>query len=105
MDELAEIRKRKLSQLYGTNDQLQEEMQLVQQIEALENIVKQKFTKDALQRYGNLKSAHPEKAIQLLALLGQLIEANNVEQITDEQLKSLLLRLTPEKKEFKINRI
>ncbi len=83
----------------------EEQMQLQQQIEQLEIVVKQKMTKQALERFGNIKSAHPEKAIQLLAILGQAIQAGKIEEIDDDQLKEILMKLTPEKKEFKIRKI
>ena len=106
MNELEEIKKRKLEQMQHNYDgQLQQEAQLVQQIEDLENMVRPKLTKDALQRYGNLKSAHPEKAIQILAVLGQILQTEKIKQIDDGQLKAILLKITPEKKEFKIKKI
>jgi len=108
MDELEELKKRRLRELQQKQqEELQqqalEEAQLQQQIEQLESIVKQVFTKDALQRYGNLKSAHPEKAIQLLVLLGQAIQQGQIKSINDAQLKELLKRLSP-KKEIRIQR-
>ena len=88
------------------NEQMQNEMQFQQQVQQLEIVVKQRLTKKALERYGNLKTAHPEKTIQLLAVLGQAIQTGKIEdQIDDEQLKEILIKLTPEKKEFNIKRI
>ena len=84
----------------------EEQMQFQQQVQQLEMVVKQKLTKQALERFGNIKSAHPEKAIQLLAVLGQAIQSGQIkDQIDDEQLKEILIKLTPEKKEFNIKRI
>jgi programmed cell death protein 5 len=105
MDELEDIRRRKLDEIQRRQiqQQLQEEAQLQRQVEQLEQIVRQNLTKEALQRYGNLKTAHPEKAVQLLVILAQLIQ-NGAERIDDEMMKKILVRLTPQKKEFKINR-
>jgi programmed cell death protein 5 len=83
----------------------EEQMQLQQQVQQLEIMVKQKMTKQALERFGNIKSAHPEKAIQVLAVLGQAIQTGKLEEIEDDQLKEILMKLTPEKKEFKIKRM
>jgi len=107
MDELEEIRKKKLAQLQRSQQgklqqQMQEEAQLQQQAEQLEIIVKQKLTKEALQRYGNLKAAHPEKAMQLLVILAQAIQQGQINQVDDNTLKQILIKLTPEKKDFKI---
>lgn len=110
MSELDEIKKRKLAELQqkqqeALQQQLQEQAQLQQQVEQLESAVKQYFTKEALSRYGNLKTAHPEKAVQLLVILGQAIQQGQLQQkIDDQQLKELLKRLEPEKKDFKIKR-
>lgn len=84
--------------------QLQEETQLQQQIQQLEQFVKQFFTKEALARYGNLKTAHPDKAVQLLVLLAQAIQTKQISMIDDLTLKEILKKLTPEKKEIKIRK-
>lgn len=98
MDELEEIRQRKLAEMQ------QQQAELVQQIQALENLVKPKMTKEALQRYGNLKSAHPDRAVQLLAVLGQAVQQGQVQQIDDTVMKELLVKLTPQRREFKFTR-
>lgn len=105
MDELEAIKRKKLEELKSQQqEQLHEQAQLQQQIEALERVVKQKLTKEALQRYGNLKTAHPEKAMQLLAVIGQLLQTHRIDQITDGQLREILIQIQPEKKEFRIKR-
>ncbi len=109
MTTVEELKRKKLEQMMMAQQQsaqmqAENEAQLAQQIEMLEMAVKQLLTKEALQRYGNLKSAHPEKAVQLLVGIGQLMQTHNIKQITDEQLKQLLMQITPEKKEFKIIR-
>ena len=109
MDELEKIRKKKLEQLQSMQqgniqNQMQEEAQAQEQIGQLEILVKQKLTKDALQRYGNVKAAHPEKAVQLLVVLAQAIQQGQIGQVDDDTLKQILIKLTPEKKEFKIKK-
>ena len=109
MDELEEIKKRKLyelrkKQLEDMQQQAQEQEQLKQQIQQLEIMVKQAFTKEALERYSNLKTAFPDRAVQLLVILAQAIQSGQITKIDDNTLKELLKKLTPEKKEFKIKR-
>ena len=59
-------------------------------VKRLEIIVKQFLTKDALVRYGNLKAEHPEKAVQILVILGQAAQSGKLkEKIDDEKLKEL----------------
>ena len=106
MDELEDIKKRKLKELMGQQeDQFAEQQQAQQQIMQLENAVKQFLTKEALERFGNLKTAHGEKALNLLAVLGQMIQNGQIkEKITDSELKEILRQLEPKKKDFNIKR-
>lgn len=114
MSDIEEIKKRKMEQLKAQyqsqmqqqlQDQLQQQMQVEQQIEALEQVVKAHLDKDALTRYGNIKAANPQKAVQILVILGQAIQAGHIRtMLNDEQFKAILEKLTPEKKEFKIRR-
>jgi len=106
MDELEKIKQKKLKEIQEKQqEQLQEELQLQQQIQQLEAVVKQFLTKEALQRYGNLKTAHPEKAIQILVILSHLIQQGKIKiKVDDQQLKEILKQITPGKKEFKIKR-
>lgn len=82
----------------------QEKAQLEHQIAQLEAVAKTLLTKEALQRYGNVKAAHPEKAVQLLLVIGQMIHKGNAKKIDDEQLKRMLVMLQPKKKQIKITR-
>jgi programmed cell death protein 5 len=105
MDELEELKKKRMQELKSQAErQAQEQAQLQQQIGQLEAIVKTTFTKEALQRYGNLKAAHPEKAVQLLALVGQMIQSGKIKKISDDELKKMLIMLEPKKKQIKITR-
>jgi programmed cell death protein 5 len=102
-DALEELKRKKLEELQQS--QLQETQKIQQQVEQLESFVKQAFTKEALQRYGTLKIAHPDKAVQLLVILAQAIQNGQITKIDDEQLKQILKKLTPKKRDFKIRRI
>lgn len=108
MTDIEELRAKRMEELQQQmaaqqTQALREQIQLQKQIAMLEAIAKQKMTKEAILRYGNLKAAHPEKAIQLIAILAQAIQQGQLtEQVTDEKLKNLLIQLEPEKKEFKI---
>jgi DNA-binding TFAR19-related protein (PDSD5 family) len=108
MDRLEEIRQRKLEQLQQMQQQRimeerQEQAVFQQKVDMLEQFVKSRLTKDALMRYGNIKTADPDKAIQVLATLGQALQSNDI-MINDIQLKEMLLRMAPEKRESKIVR-
>ena len=84
---------------------LQQEIELQQQIQQLESVVKQYLTKEAIQRYGNIKAAHPETSVQLIAIIAQAIQSGQIkEKIDDETLKNILMNLQKPKREFKINK-
>ncbi len=107
-DEVEQIKKKKLEALQQHYAQQamqsnQEEAKLQQQIMQLEAVVKQILTKEALQRYGNLKVAHPEKTVQLLVVIAQLIQHNKITQIDDDQLKEILQQMDGEKRQTKLN--
>ena len=109
MSEIEDIRRRKLAQLQANqnaqaNSKIKEEAELQRQIAELEGIVKQLFTKEALERYGNIKAVDQEKAIQVIAVIGQLVQSGRVQKINDEMLKNLLMRLAGKKRESKIRR-
>ena len=107
LDKIKEKRKKELEeQLQQSHQQqAQEQDQFEQQIHQLESIVKTAMTKDALVRYGNLKTAHQEKAVQLLVILAKAIQSGQITTITDQQLKELLQKLTPQKRDIKIRRV
>lgn len=111
MSTLEEIRRKKLEELMRlqsakSHEQADEKAQLQQQVAAMENAVKRFFTKEALVRFGNLKTAHQEKALQLIVVLFQAIQKGQVQgQIDDVLLRKILEQLSPKKREIKINRI
>lgn len=105
MSELDEIRRRKLEELQNRYEQsASEEQQAQQEIAQLELAVKQRMSKEALQRFGNIKVADPEKAVQLLVILAQLLQSGRLTMIDDNNLRQILAQVTPKKKEFKITR-
>ena len=81
---------------------MEPDQELQQQIDSLERIVKAKLTKEAFSRYSNIKIAHPDKAMQLLAVLGAFIQQNQLEKVDDALLKEIILKITPQKKEIRI---
>ncbi|MFH0831644.1 MAG: DNA-binding protein [archaeon] len=85
--------------------QLQEQavmtQQLRQQLTAIEAVAKQKMTKEAISRYGNLKSAHLETAVRAISLIAQAVASGQIREVmTDEEFKILLQEIQKGKKEF-----
>ena len=82
-----------------------EQLNLQKQVEMLELELKKYLDKDAVSRYGNLKAAHPELAIQVMMFVVQGINAGKLEApIDDEKFKELLQFFQKPKKEFKMVR-
>ncbi|HLC74513.1 MAG TPA: DNA-binding protein [Candidatus Nanoarchaeia archaeon] len=102
MDDISAIKQRKIEQLRAHIEQSQQQHAEMQQVAQLEEAVKKYFTADALSRYGNLKAAHPELALQVLAFIGRAIQSGKVRMIDDEMLKELLRQMQP--KEITIKR-
>lgn len=102
---LAEMQQKMQQQFQQQIQQQHEEREKVEsQIEQLEYVIKSLMTKDALARYGNIKTADPEKAVQLLLVIAQLMRQNQISTIDDETLKQILIKTQTEKHEIKIRR-
>ena len=100
-----EIKRKKLEEIQQRYQQgFNEEEALKNQVEQIEALAKQLLDKEALSRFGNIKIAHPEKAIQLASVLIQMARTGRLkEKLNDEQLKQILTMLQ-EKKDFTIKR-
>ncbi len=110
MDELSELKKKRLDELKKIRiaelqQQMQQQSEIQEQIGQLEDFVRPYLTKEALARYGNLRTAHPEKAVQVMVLFAQAIQGKKISRIDDNTLREVLQRLTPPKRDFKIKKI
>ncbi len=108
--DIDKVRQKKLAELQERyqqqkNDEVRQQIALQQQVAQLEKAAKLWMSPEALSRFGNLKTAHPEKALQVAVLIAQFVQSGKINQtITDEQLKELLIYLKEKKQEFKIKR-
>lgn len=105
--ELEELRKRKLLELQRRMTQEQQRIQMEQQIEVQKQAVLRKIlTSKARQRLTNLKMVKPEFAEQLEIQLITLAQQGKVIiPITDEQLKDILMKIQPRRRDIKIRRV
>ena len=102
--ELEELKKRRMDQLkqnYSEQlqrqlvEQQQAESEATKQLEAVEDVVKAHLTREALQRYGTLKLAHPETATQLLIAIAQALETGRLRgMLSEEQMVKALQQLS-----------
>lgn len=110
MDELEEIRKRKMLELrqqysQQASQEAYDESQAQQQLRQIEAVVRQRMTKEALSRFSNIKAADPDKASQIMVLLAQLLQTGRLTMIDDNILKDILTRISGRKREMKIRRV
>lgn len=107
MDDIEAIRKKKLRQLQEqtfSQEEIQEEQQQEfeeQKKQALRAIL----TDDARERLGRIKAARPELAENLENQLIMLAQSGRLKnKINDEQLRELLAKLLPKKRDITIRR-
>ena len=82
-----------------------ERLKLQQQMFNIENNAKNFLEKDALLRYGNIRSVNPQRAFQIALIINQLAQEGKIDEtINDTKFKSILVSLENQKKEFHINR-
>ena len=102
--ELAELRKKRISQMQ--NDQVaqkQQEEQLRQVEMQRQMMLKTILSDEARERLARIKLAKPDYATTLETQLIQLAQTRRISgKITDDQLKQLLKQLTESKRESKI---
>jgi programmed cell death protein 5 len=110
MDELEEIRRRKLMELQAQRQREMEELQrqeeLRRQIEAQKKaILRAILEPEAKERLARIRLAHPEVAEAVENQLIALAQSGRINQkISDELLKEILKRAMPKKRETRIIR-
>ncbi len=98
-DELEQIRQKRLEEIQKQFAEQQEQQEaLSKELKQLEALIKQRMTKEAISRYGNIKVSQPQLAMSLLGLLVQLFEKNPDRTVNDDDLKRLLIMLNSSKK-------
>ena len=101
MDELEQLRQRKLSEIQS---QQVEAQKIDAQITQAENLVRQIMTKEALSRWGNIKLAHPDVTTNALTIILQGISAGKLRRIDDSTLKEILKSISGHKHNINIKR-
>lgn len=67
------------------------EEEIMQRIQEMEREVKPLLSKDALQRYFNIRMAHPENAFKILALLYEAKVQNKItRELQDHEFKEIV---------------
>jgi programmed cell death protein 5 len=108
MDDIEAIRKKKLRDLQQQQAFSQEDFEDTQQKEFEDQkklILRAILTDDARERLGRIKAARPEMAENLENQLVMLAQSGRLKnKINDEQLREILLKLLPKKRDITIRR-
>jgi len=106
-DELEELRRRRLLEMQQRMVREQQETEAQKRLETEKQaLMRRILTPEARQRLTNLKMVKPEFASQIELQLIQVAQQGKVSlPISDEQLKEILRRLQPDRKEIRIRRI
>jgi programmed cell death protein 5 len=105
-DELAEIRRKRLSQLQQQQNDQHDEMERQRQVDAqIHLVLMQIMEPEARERLNTIKLTKPDFAKAVEQQLVLLAQGGRLKaKISDTQFKELLRQLTPAKKEFRISR-
>jgi programmed cell death protein 5 len=108
MDDIEAIRKKKLRDLQQQQMFSQEDFEAAQQKEFEDQkkpILRAILTDDARERLGRIKTARPEMAENLENQLIMLAQSGRLKnKINDEQLRELLSKMLPKKRDITIRR-
>ncbi|MDR0912497.1 MAG: DNA-binding protein [Methanobrevibacter sp.] len=106
MDEVEQLRQKRMQELQQQAMAQENQQRMVQELEMQKRqAMTQILTPEARSRLANLRLAKPEFVDQIEIQLIQLVQSGQVRnQITDDQLKDLLKRLTAPKRKTNITR-
>ena len=105
-EELEELKKRRMLELQQQQVEKERQLQAQQELEAQKQaIIRQILTPEARERLNRIKIVKPELAEAVELQLIQLAQAGRLGNVlTDEQLKTILRRLTDKQRDIKITR-
>jgi programmed cell death protein 5 len=106
-EELGEIRRRKMQQLLAAQQQMAQEDATRRDFEVKKQAaIRHILAPEARERLNSIRMTRPEFVEQVELQLISLVQSGRINSvINDEQLRLILQRLTPKKREINIKRI
>ncbi len=88
----------------GTDGEAHAEQELAAKIQALEDYLRRRLSREAFLRYGNIKAANPDMALSVLVTVTGYLERNDVSMLSDGDFKAMLKKMIPKKRDISITR-
>ncbi len=109
--ELEELRRRKMAQMQQSQEaQLQQQAMMAerqkQMEQARQEVMRRVLTPEARERLAKVRMAYPDVAAAVEDQLIQLLQMGRIQdQIDDNTLKAILRKVSPQKRDIKIERV
>jgi len=110
-DELEQIRRRRMAEMQNAQQQQLQQQAMMQEQAArrdaeIQAVMRQILTPEARDRLATVRLAYPDVAAAVEEQLIRLLQMGRVQgQIDDQTLKAILQKMTPQKREIKIERV
>lgn len=110
-DELEALRRRRMAELQGAQQQQIQQQAMMQEQAArreaeIQAIMRQILTPEARDRLGKVRLAYPDVAAAVEEQLIRLLQMGRIQgQVDDRTLKAILQKVSPQKRDIKIERV
>ena len=109
--ELELIRRRRMAELQGAQQQQLQQQAMMQEQAArreaeIQAIMRQILTPEARDRLATVRLAYPEISASVEEQLIRLLQMGRIQgQVDDQTLRAILQKMTPQKRDIKIERV
>jgi programmed cell death protein 5 len=110
-DELEQIRRRRMAEMQNAQQQQLQQQAMMQEQAArrdaeIQAVMRQILTPEARDRLATVRLAYPDVAAAVEEQLIRLLQMGRIQgQVDDRTLKAILQKVTPQKRDIKIERV
>ncbi len=110
-DELEQIRRRRMADMQNAQQQQLQQQAMMQEQAArrdaeIQAVMRQILTPEARDRLATVRLAYPDVAAAVEEQLIRLLQMGRIQgQVDDRTLKAILQKVTPQKRDIKIERV